>query len=81
MKKISHLLCYAIVNVCKFCIYCWQYKCPTEIFHSCIYLSSRAVLSNKRNFIGLRFEVEQASRDLSAIAELLVPDVDDSIYS
>jgi len=25
-------------------------KCPTEIFHSCIYPSSRAVLSNKRNF-------------------------------
>jgi len=27
---------------------------------------------NKRNFTGLRFEVEQASRSLSAIAELLV---------
>jgi len=45
-----YLLCYAIVNVCKFCIYCWQHKCPTEIFHSCIYPSSRAVLTNKRNF-------------------------------
>jgi len=25
-------------------------RCPTEIFHSCIYPSSRAVLTNKRNF-------------------------------
>ena len=32
----------------------------------------RAVLTNKRNFTDLRFEVEQASRGLSAIAELLV---------
>jgi len=48
-------------------------KCPTEIFHSCIYPSSRAVLTNKRNFFnGLQFEVEQASRGLSAIAEVLV---------
>jgi len=44
--KISHLLCYAIVNVCKFCIYRWQHKCPTQIFHSCIYPSSCAVLTN-----------------------------------
>ena len=43
------------------------------IFHSCIYPSSRAILTNKRNFFtGLRFEVEQASRGLSAIVELLV---------
>jgi len=41
---------------------------------SCIYPSSRAVLTNKRiSFTGLRFEVEQqASRGLSVIAELLV---------
>jgi len=44
--KITHLLCYAIVNACKFCIYCWQHKCPTEIFHSWIYFSSLAVLTN-----------------------------------
>jgi len=28
--------------------------------------------TNKRNFTGLRFEVEQASRGLSAVAELLL---------
>jgi len=44
-----------------------------DITHCCINPSSRAVLTNKRNFFtGLRFEVEQASRGLSAIAELLV---------
>ena len=43
--------------------------------YSCIYPSSRAVLTNKRNFFtGLRFEVEQASRGLSATADLLVSD-------
>jgi len=53
-------------------------KCPTDIFYSCIYPSSRAVLTNKRNFFtGLLFEVEQASRGLSAIAELLVRLCDD----
>jgi len=31
-EKISHLLCYAVVNVCKFCTYCWLHKCPTEVF-------------------------------------------------
>jgi len=57
-KKFPILLCYAIVSVCKFCIYRWQYKCPTEI--------------QTQFFTGLRFEVEQVSRGLSAIAELLV---------
>ena len=41
----------------------------------------RAVPNNKRNFFtGLRFEVEQASRGLSAIAELLVR-LDNSVYA
>jgi len=42
-----------------------------ERFHSCIYPSSLTVLTNNF-FTGLQFRVEQASRSLSAIAELLV---------
>ena len=65
-EKNSNLLCYAIVNVCKFCIYCWQHKCPTEIFHSCIYPSSRAVLTDKRNFF-YRFAI----RSWASVARFL----------
>jgi len=44
----------------------------SNISQVAIYPLSRAVLANKRIFTGLRFEVDQASRGLSAIAELLV---------
>jgi len=43
----------------------FRYSLESLIFHSCIYPSSHAVLTNKCNFFtGLRFEVEQASHCL-----------------
>jgi len=60
MRKISHLLCYAIVYVCKFCIHCSQHVCPTEIYFT-VAFTPRVVLYLLTNTIFYWFAIQNSA--------------------